>query len=110
MNAQSSKIDYDYNKIDEYLIKKHSLNEDLKQLNILFSSNDCKMCISYLQNILPQAVKLNDLKINIITDNIVYAKKHLKKFNFKFNYVKRQSLFYQPFIFYFRDFNILLIS
>uniref|UniRef100_UPI00404AA093 hypothetical protein n=1 Tax=Flavobacterium sp. TaxID=239 RepID=UPI00404AA093 len=83
---------YDYDLIDKYLIEKHQINSSSKSLNILFSSNDCKMCISYLQNVLNEA-NTSNLIFNIFTDNIVYAKKHLSKYNLKLNYIFDNTIF-----------------
>lgn len=84
---------YDWYKINQYLIENHNVLKGSKYLNVLFSSNDCKMCISYLQSILPQVSDSQKLNINIFTDNVIYAKKNLNKYNLKLNYIYDKSIF-----------------
>jgi len=82
-----------YTEIDNYLFEKHLMLNNKKVLNVLFSSNDCKMCYHYLHSILPKIKSDENLDINIVTDNVVFARKNFKKYNVKLNYFFDKDVF-----------------
>lgn len=83
----------DYKTIDKYLmnntLKETSANGVFESLNILLSSNDCDNSIPYLYGYLKNVDKNRSFVVNIVTDNVVYAKKALgisDELNCKFYY------------------------
>lgn len=71
----------DYKAIDAYLMNTSfkEVQEDgmYESLNILFTTNDCDSCIPYLYGFLKNVDISRLYAINIITDNVVYARKAL---------------------------------
>lgn len=86
----------DYNSIDKYISTNHTNKSDVDCMNILFSSNDCDKCILYINALLTNLKGTryeNSITINVIADNVAYAKKNLSKYDLKFNYFYDKSLF-----------------
>lgn len=89
----------DYTAIDLYLksninIKDYTTKGEFESLNLLLSTNDCDNCIpaffSYINNITDK----KPYTVNIITDNIAYAKKTLgNAVHFKYNLYYNKDVF-----------------
>lgn len=90
--SQEKNNNLNYLVIDNYLSQKNKITNEQNQLNILYSSYDCNKCVMYISNILG-AIKNPEIKINIISDNVVFAKKELKSFDLKLNYFYNEEVF-----------------
>lgn len=82
-----------YQKIDNYITEHHIRNKD-NHINILYSSNDCEKCILYLGSVLKELKdKQGVITVNVISDNVVFAKKKLAGYKLPVNYYYDNELF-----------------
>jgi len=82
--------------IDVYLKEKNILSNKEEYFNIFLSSKDCYRCISSNHQLLMYLEKENNntpISINIITDEISFARKTFKEYNLKLNYVVDKKVF-----------------
>ncbi|WP_410879819.1 hypothetical protein [Myroides sp. DW712] len=88
----------DFKQIDEYIDEIHHLNSEETTIYILFSKNDCENCILYLHSTLDliekKVVLAENIKINVITDNIAYAKKYLNNYKLQYNFIFDKDIFH----------------
>lgn len=86
----------DYNSIDKYISTNYTKKAEIDCLNILFSSNDCDKCVLYINTLLmglKESGYENSITINVVADNVAYAKKSLSKYKLNFNYFYDKLLF-----------------
>ncbi|MDR2222545.1 MAG: hypothetical protein LBE34_07370 [Flavobacteriaceae bacterium] len=77
----------DIEKADKEFLKKYNKSSESTYFNIYLSSKDCYRCLVGINNLLSFVVaNKSDLEINIVTDNIILAKKETSSYPLKINY------------------------
>lgn len=84
---------YDYKAIDNYVVNHHTSDGKKDCITVLYSSADCENCILFLRQTLGEIKPENDTPVYVITDNIAYAKKNLRKYKLKYTYYFDREIF-----------------
>lgn len=94
-HSQINSDSHDYKSIDAYVVSNHTHDAAGSCINILYSSSDCEKCILFLHSVLGElnAHRDKNILVNIVTDNIAYAKKNLKNYPLRFKYYFDKDIF-----------------
>lgn len=99
--------------IDTEFVKKNKKTANTTYFNLYLSSKNCYKCISEVHSIFSfiEENKLN-LEINIVTDNIVLAKKETEGYPFKINYFVDKKIFntYPQSFYYYKNNDVIIDS
>ncbi|GEM_PF-3701313 len=80
--------------IDDNFLKENNKQLNSDYLNIYFSSKDCYRCSGEIHLMLSEIAKENlNIEVNILTDQVLFARKETSSYPFKINYFVNKDVF-----------------
>lgn len=81
-------------KADAMFLKEYPKQVDKNYFNIFLSSNDCYRCLGGIHQTLSEIEQKTPLlQINVITDQIPFARKEIKDYKLKINFLAKKEIF-----------------
>lgn len=97
--------------IDNHFKQSNKIKENDSYINIYLNSNDCFRCFGQIYQILTTIEEENkEIQINIITNEIVFAKKNTKDYTFDINFYLDKDIVQKYPSFYYYKLNKQIIS
>src|SRR5690606_20125464 len=101
----------DLEKIDNDFVNNNKIESNVSYINIYLNSNDCYRCFGHIHQILAAVEKeKSELQINILTDQVVFAKKNTKDYSVNKKYYVEHNIFQNHSSFYYYKNNGEIIS